>query len=156
MSRYRSAVLPIALLALVLAACGGGAADASSEPPASVAPASEAPESAAAASSDEPETSEAPEPSEAAEDEVRVRLEGFAFETDELTISAGTEVTFLNADSAAHTVTEGVDGQAAEDPIINEELAGNQATSFIFDEPGTYQITCLFHPSMNMTVVVEG
>jgi plastocyanin len=25
-----------------------------------------------------------------------------------------------------------------------------------FDEAGTFDVTCLFHPQMNMTVVVEG
>ena len=25
-----------------------------------------------------------------------------------------------------------------------------------FDEPGTYNITCKIHPSMNMTITVEG
>ena len=53
-------------------------------------------------------------------------------------------------------MTEGTDGVAVDDPIIDVELAANQAESFTFDEPGTYQITCLFHPSMNMTVIVEG
>jgi plastocyanin len=24
-----------------------------------------------------------------------------------------------------------------------------------FDEPGTYRVTCLIHPTMNMTVTVE-
>ncbi|HEX7195638.1 MAG TPA: plastocyanin/azurin family copper-binding protein, partial [Candidatus Limnocylindria bacterium] len=62
---------------------------------------------------------------------------------------------FVNADAAAHTVTEGTDGVAADDPIIDEELTQNGSTSFTFDEAGTYEITCLFHPSMNMTIVVE-
>ena len=61
----------------------------------------------------------------------------------------------VNADAAAHTVTEGVDGVAAEDPIIDEELSQSGSTSFTFDELGTYDITCLFHPSMNMSIVVE-
>ena len=148
--RLLPALLPA--LALVLAACGGGG-DASSDEP------SEAPAASAAASvamSEAAEPSEASEPSEAAAEEARVRLDGFAFDTEELTIAAGTEVSFLNADSAPHTVTEGTDGQAAESPIIDEELAPNQGTSFTFDEPGTYELTCLLHPSMNMTVVVEG
>ncbi len=135
----------------MLAACGGGGAspdDASEAPVASAA--------ASAAMSEAAEPSEAAEASEAAAEDVRVQLDGFAFDTDELTIDAGAEVSFLNADSAPHTVTEGTDGQAADSPIINEDLAPNQGTSFTFDEPGTYQITCLLHPSMNMTVTVEG
>jgi len=138
-------ILPIAALALVLAACGGGGdspSQAASEAPASVAA------SAAA--------SEAAPPSDGGDESAQVRLDGFAFDTEELTIAAGTEVSFLNADSAPHTVTEGADGVAVDSPIIDEELDPNQATSFTFDEPGTYEITCLLHPSMNMTVIVEG
>lgn len=146
---HRSRPIPslvlAAVLALALAACGTTESSPSSAE-------SEAPPSTSQVESTEPSASA----SEAASEEVRVRLEDFAFDPEELTIAAGTEVTFLNADGATHTVTEGVDGAAADDPIINVELAGNQADSFTFDEPGTYQITCLFHPSMNMTVVVEG
>ena len=144
MNRSRLAIVP-ALLALVLAACGSSGSS-STEPPASTtAPstaASEAPASAAA--------------SEAGSEDVRVTLESFQFDPTELTIPAGTRVTFLNSDSAAHTVTEGTDGEAVDGPIIDDEIAANQATSFTFDEPGTYEITCLLHPSMNMTVTVEG
>jgi plastocyanin len=140
-----------ALLALGMVAC----TDAATSPSAAE---SDAPPSVAASepASEAPSVEASAEESEAASEDVRVRLDGFAFDTEELTIAAGTEVTFLNADSAAHTVTEGVDGVAAEDPIIDAELQGNQAESFTFEEPGTYQITCLFHPSMNMTVIVEG
>jgi plastocyanin len=144
MNRSRLAIVP-ALLALVLAACGTSGSS-STEPPASTAvpstAASEAPASAAA--------------SEAGSEEVRVTLENFQFDQTELTIPVGTRVIFLNADSAAHTVTEGTDGEAADGAFINDEIAGNQSTDFTFDEPGTYDITCLFHPTMNMTVTVEG
>ena len=138
-------VLPIAALSLVLAACGGGG-DTPSEA------ASEAPASMAASAA----ASEAAPPSEGGGESAEVRLQGFAFDIEELTIAAGTEVSFLNEDSAPHTVTEGVDGVAVDSPIIDEALAPDQDTSFTFDEPGTYEITCLLHPQMNMTIVVEG
>ena len=133
-------------LVIVLASCG---TTTSSSPEASEA------ESTAASPSESTAASEAAEPSEAAGTEETVRLSQFAFDPEELTIAAGTEVSFVNADSAAHTVTEGSDGTAAEDPIIDEELQQNGSTSFTFDEAGTYQITCLFHPSMNLTITVE-
>lgn len=150
---YRSRpILPsLAALALVLAACAGGGTPseaASEQPPASVAPSEVAEPSVA------PEPSAAP--SEVAEDEFTVTLSGFAFSIGQLTVPAGTEVRFENADTAAHTVTEGTDGRAAADPVINAQVGPGAATTFTFDEPGEYQITCLFHPSMNMTVVVEG
>ncbi len=70
--------------------------------------------------------------SEAAESEApaaeaeRVRIDGSAFDPEELTIAAGTEVQFVNADGFAHTVTEGTDGQAVADPIVDEEIAAER------------------------------
>lgn len=150
-SRFLPAL--IAGLALILAACGESASPTASQT-ASVEPSVA---ESVAPTATEPPASEEPseEPSEAAGEEATVRLSQFAFDTEELTIAAGTEVSFVNADAAAHTVTEGTDGTAAEDPIIDEELEQGGATSFTFDEPGTYQITCLFHPSMNMMITVE-
>jgi plastocyanin len=154
MHRSRPVLPALAALVLLLAACADGTASpepASEEPPASVAASEPAPPS------EEAEPSVAAEPSEAADDdEFTVTLNGFAFSTGELTVPAGTEVTFENEDSAAHTVTEGTDGRPAADPIINAQLGPGGTTAFTFDEPGEYEITCLFHPNMNMTVVVEG
>ncbi len=134
-------------LALILAACGDTTAS-SAEP--SQATESTPPPSESAAAS------EAAEPSEAAGAEETVRLSQFAFEPEELTIAVGTTVNFVNADSAAHTVTEGTEGTAVEGAIIDEELEQNGSTSYTFDEAGTFDITCKFHPSMQLTITVEG
>jgi len=134
-------------LILVVAACGTSTSSTSQEP-------SQA-ESAAPTESESAPASEPAEPSEAAGEEETVRLSQFAFDPEELTISAGTTVNFVNADSAAHTVTEGTDGTAVEDPIIDEELEQNGSASVTFDEPGTYDITCKIHPSMQLTITVE-
>jgi plastocyanin len=159
MHRHPTAVaVPILIAAFALAACGQGAA------PSTVAPTARATPSAPAGSSPSSPSSEASAPAEPSTSavpsgdstEVRVRLDGFAFDPGELTIAAGTKVTFLNTDPATHTVTEGTDGVAADGAFINDELAANQATSHTFDEPGTYHITCLRHPTMNMTITVTG
>lgn len=81
-----------------------------------------------------------------------VSLAGFAFSPSDLTIPAGTTVTFT--DTANHTVTEGTDGEAVDDPIVDED--GGSDIEVTFDEPGTYNITCKIHPDMNMTITVEG
>jgi plastocyanin len=143
MIRLRFLPALLAGLALVLAACTGTTTEPTTEP-------TDSPSAAASVAA-----SESAEESEAAGGGETVDLTGFAFDPTELTIAAGTEVTFVNADSAAHTVTEGTNGSAADDPIIDEEVAGGAETSFTFDEPGTYDITCLFHPDMNMTITVE-
>lgn len=146
---HRSAAL-IGILALVLAACASpAAAPSASEAPPS---ATEAPRSASPSA----EATESAEPSEdATAEEVRVRLESSNFDPSELTIAAGTTVLFLNADSYAHTVTEGTGGQAVDDPIVDREIAENRSVRVTFDEPGTYEITCKIHPSMQMTITVE-
>ena len=82
-----------------------------------------------------------------------VSLEGGAFSPATLTISAGTTVTFT--DTTGHTVTEGTDGTAVDDPIVDEE-GGADPIEVTFDEAGTYDLTCKIHPSMHMTITVEG
>ena len=81
-----------------------------------------------------------------------VSMANTTFTPSTLTIQAGTTVTFT--DTAGHTVTEGTDGVAVDDPIVDEE--GGADIDVTFDEPGTYNITCKIHPSMNMTITVEG
>ena len=138
-SRFSAVTLAL-LLVCALAACSSPAAS------------TDAPEPTQAADESEP----AAEESEAAAGEETVRIDGSQFDPSELTIAVGTEVSFVNADSFAHTVTEGTDGTAVDDPIVDEEIAQNGTVSVTFDEPGTYEITCRIHPSMQMTITVEG
>lgn len=142
MIRYRPTLLLTILASLVvlLAACSSGSS------------ASASPSEAAAADSD------AAAPSEAAAggDESEVRIVASTFEPGEITVTAGTEVVFINDDSFAHTITEGTDGDAVDDPIVDEEIDGGGEVRVTFDEAGTYDITCEIHPSMQMTVTVEG
>ena len=81
-----------------------------------------------------------------------VSLAGGQFSPGTLTIAAGDTVTFT--DTTGHTVTEGQDGTPVDDPIVDED--GGSDIEVTFDEPGTYNITCKIHPSMNMTITVEG
>ena len=82
-----------------------------------------------------------------------VSLAGGAFSPATLTISVGTTVTFT--DTTGHTVTEGTDGTAVDDPIVDED-GGADPIEVTFDEAGTFNITCKIHPAMNMTITVEG
>jgi plastocyanin len=81
-----------------------------------------------------------------------VSMANTTFTPSSLTIQAGTTVTFT--DTSGHTVTEGSDGVAVDDPIVDEQ--GGSDVEVTFDEPGTYDITCKIHPEMNMTITVEG
>jgi len=82
-----------------------------------------------------------------------VSLSGGQFSPSTLTIPVGTTVTFT--DGAGHTVTNGSDGEAVENPIVDEEWDGEPIV-VSFDEAGTFDITCRIHPGMNMTITVEG
>ena len=99
-----------------------------------------------------------PEPSatEAAEaDDERVTIATADFEPSTLTISLGTVVVFTNEATFDHTVTEGTGGQAVEDPIVDETVAPHGEVRVTFDEPGTFDITCIIHPTMQMAITVE-
>jgi plastocyanin len=148
MTHRFSAFSVAALLALAMTACANTASETADAGEPSPVAESEAAESEAA-------ESEAAE-SEAAGEETRVSIDGSAFDPEELTVAVGTEVTWENADTFTHTVTEGTDGQAVDNPIVDEEIAQGGTVSVTFDEPGTYEITCEIHPSMHMTVTVEG
>ena len=117
----------LAVMTLVLAACGGDASEST------------------------PAAADGDGDGGASEGET-VSLAGNQFSPSTLTIAAGTTVTFT--DTATHTVTEGTNGVAVDDPIVDEQ--GGADVPVTFDEPGTYNITCTIHPEMNMTVTVEG
>lgn len=154
MSRSRPIPILLAILALALAACssGGAASPSATEAEAPMATATEP----AAAESEAAESEEPAESEAATADVERVRLESSNFDPETLTIAAGTTVRFLNADSFAHTVTEGTGGQAVDDPIVDRDLEPNKSVGVTFDEAGTYEITCELHPTMQMTITVEG
>ena len=89
-----------------------------------------------------PSTEQAPDEQGAPQDTPVVQsfLQNFEFAPD-LTITAGTEVVWLNQDGAPHNITF-VDGSVASDNFF-------QGESFVttFAEPGTYQIYCSLHGS---------
>ena len=68
-------------------------------------------------------------------------LQNFAFAPTDLTITAGTEVVWLNQDGAPHNITF-VDGSVASENFFQSETF---ATTFA--EPGVYQIYCTLHGS---------
>jgi plastocyanin len=146
MHRYRPGRLLALPLVVLLVACGNQAASPS------VAESHAAASHSMAAPSSEPPASE----SAAADSEERVRIDGSQFDPAELTVAAGTTVVFLNADAFAHTITEGTDGTAVDDPIVDDDIEQNGSVQVTFDEAGTYEITCRIHPSMQMTITVEG
>ena len=78
-----------------------------------------------------------------------------SFGATEATVPAGATLTVINNSSAPHTFTEGENGGEADDARVNEDIATGATVQVSFPEPGDYNVTCLFHSSMNMVVHVE-
>ena len=78
-----------------------------------------------------------------------VNISGFAFSPGNLTVKAGTEVTWTNKDSAPHTVTSD-DSKFAS----SGNLSQNQTYKITFATAGIYAYHCTIHPSMTGTVTV--
>jgi plastocyanin len=141
-------LLPVlAALVLVLAACTGTGSGSTAESSAS------AEQSAEASTAESMEASA--EASEGGGDGQTVNLTGFAFDPAEITVGVGDTVTFVNEDSASHTVTEGTDGNAADGARIDEQINAGESVEITFNEAGDIDVTCLFHSQMNMVVHVE-
>jgi plastocyanin len=149
MAMNRSTLASAATLVLVLAACGGASPSASEEPAQSQ-PASVAESVAASVAEPISRCGATPEATAA----TAVQVASFTF-GDDVTISAGSAVSFTNSDTAGHTVTEGTEGQTADDACVNETIGRNETTVVTFVAAGDYQITCRVHASMNMVVHVQ-
>ena len=73
----------------------------------------------------------------------------------DLTVAAGTSVTFTNKDTVLHTATEGSSGVKAADARFDLQLPLGASESYTFAAAGTYKVTCTIHPTMNMTITVQ-
>ena len=99
-------------------------------------------------------TSPAPATSAAAATKpAAVTIKGFAFSPTTLTVAKGTNVTFDNQDSTAHTITSG--SNRTKDGKFDQQLSGGNETQIAFDTTGTFAYFCLFHAGMAATVVVN-
>jgi Copper binding proteins, plastocyanin/azurin family. len=61
----------------------------------------------------------------------------------------------MNNDVLKHTATNGTKGTPASGSLFDLQLEGGASGSYAFTEPGTYQVTCTLHPTMNMTITVQ-
>jgi plastocyanin len=67
--------------------------------------------------------------------------DGLAFKPQTLTVSAGTTVTWINADALQHTVTW--DDRSVDSGLMTQ----GQRFTYTFTEPGTYGYFCVPHGS---------
>ncbi|MCH8109736.1 MAG: hypothetical protein IIB15_06365, partial [Chloroflexi bacterium] len=92
-----------------------------------------------------PETTQTPEPT-------AISSEILNFTLEDLTITAGTTITWVNGDGAPHTTTAGVS------PTLSGEwdsgtMSQGAQFSFTFHETGTYSYFCVIHPSMKTATI---
>jgi len=77
-----------------------------------------------------------------------VTIDNFSFAPANLTVPAGTTVTWTNRDDVPHTV-------ASEDGTFRSHaLDTDEKFSYTFTKPGTYSYFCSVHPRMTAKVVV--
>jgi plastocyanin len=81
----------------------------------------------------------------------QVTIKNFSFDPPDLSVAAGTTVTWTNEDSTTHTVT-GTDTDLIGSPDLNQ----GDTYSLTFDQAGTYHYICSIHTSMKGTVTVTG
>jgi plastocyanin len=118
---------------LALAACGTSSTPA---PAATATPPASAPASAAASSGGGAAGASA------------VTIQNFAFNPPALTVKVGTEVTWTNQDSTAHTVTFDTGG------ATSDNLAQSATYKQTFSTAGTLTYHCKIHSTMTGTVTV--
>ena len=93
-------------------------------------------------------TTPTPVPSTAAAPNT-ITIASFQFTPATLQVTPGTTVTWVNNDSASHTVT-------ADDQSFDAgTLAPGRNFTRVFDKAGTFAYHCNFHPSMKATVTVK-
>jgi plastocyanin len=80
-----------------------------------------------------------------------VTLESMAFSPSCFKVAAGTTVTFRNSDNTTHTVTTD-SGQV--ETFDSGNLVVNATYTHTFSTPGTINLHCTIHPSMQATAIV--
>lgn len=84
-----------------------------------------------------------------------VEIATFRFAPEDLTVAAGTTVTWVNRDRTRHTVTSG--SADAPRPDFDLEVTDvDDEVTVTFDEPGTFTYYCVLHPFMVGVVEVTG
>jgi amicyanin len=132
----RGPLTPLVLAAGLLAGCFGPADEPHGGTP-----------HAARSTAQAPATAAAP----AAMADTTVTIDNFTYSPAQLTVPAGTKVTWTNHDDVPHTVTSPTKPRLIDSPTLDTD----QSFSFTFREPGTYDYFCGVHPKMTGKVIVK-
>ncbi len=79
-----------------------------------------------------------------------VRIRGFAYQPETITVQRGAAVEWVNEDEEPHTVTSDDDGFRS-----SRALDAGKRFALTFERKGRFPYHCALHPHMSGTVVVE-
>jgi len=79
-----------------------------------------------------------------------IKIDNFSFGPANITIPAGTTVTWTNNDDVPHVVTSDDNKM-----FKSKALDTDDRFSFTFTKPGTYNYYCAIHPKMTARIVVQ-
>ena len=82
-----------------------------------------------------------------------ITISGNAFSPTSITVAFSDPINFKNNDGFDHQIVQGAFGTEVADPAFAAiSLGASDQTHDIRFSPGTYDVTCTIHPSMNMTI----
>jgi len=81
--------------------------------------------------------------------DTEVNIDNFTYNPQQITVKAGTTVTWTNHDDIPHTVT------SKTMLFKSNALDTDDKFSFTFATPGIYEYFCALHPHMTGSIVVE-
>jgi aldose sugar dehydrogenase len=71
-------------------------------------------------------------------------------------INSGETITWYNADTVSHTATSGSDSDPDEGQLFDSDaILSKQAFTLKFDNKGTFDYYCIYHPSMVGKIIVK-
>lgn len=96
-----------------------------------------------------PEPSVAVSSAPSSEPKASVDTKNFSYVPADLTVVAGSTVTFKNSDATAHTIT------ADDGSFDSKNMAEGASWSHVFEKAGTYTYYCAYHRYMHGKIVVK-
>jgi plastocyanin len=138
MKAFRRPTVLVLLVAIAVAACSSSG-DAVTTAPTTTTTGSATP----------PETTAAPTTLEES-GAPRVTINDFSFNPGDVTVTAGSTVTWNNGDGVSHTTT------SDDDVWDSGPLSPGDTFGVVLDEPGVYAYHCNIHRTMTGTITVEG
>ncbi|HTQ99682.1 MAG TPA: cupredoxin family copper-binding protein [Candidatus Acidoferrum sp.] len=78
-----------------------------------------------------------------------IEIKDYQFVPQDVTVPAGTKLTWVNKDDAPHNIVQ------KDIKLRSTALDTGDAWSFVVNESGTYTYFCSLHPEMTGTITVE-